>query len=721
MARENDSTARSARWLRRERASVPTLVAASRAGPVVGGTLGIVAALAGASEVASLPGAHQLAFVLATCASWAAVGLVAAGLGHLVTLALAPLGVRRTWGGWFALAAYVGIEVGFGACGLDTAIELLPLACLALGTVVVLDRLGRVASFLERTWGWAAAGIALHIASTVLVSRSAAASHGVVEIALWVGGCGPAAVLLLPLALGARSNSIVAVLLVAFCGVFARTLVPAPARAGVLFTRVPDGAALRGERPLNVLFVTVDTLRADAVGCYGGAPAVTPNIDRLASEGVLFETVQSPVPMTYPAHTSLFTGLDPGNHGVVNNMPWAIRADVETVPEVLARSMRYSTAAFVSGFTLKRDASRLFQRFELYDDTFSPLRVVPDAWVDSDLVTAARSFGEELGYKLRRLRYGGDRPADRTVDSAIEWLESGGHEPFFLWVHLFDPHLPYEPPPEHAHRHDPDYDGGIDGFWYRVPPKRKRAIVETSPRDVEHLRSLYRAEVTFADEQVGRLLDSLARAGLADDTLVVLTSDHGESLGEHEYWFDHSYFLYQTCLAVPLVVRLPAAHRGSLPPGSRVEAPVRLIDLAPTIVELTGVQAWWPTGDGRSLAPVFDGGAVPEASARAYSVTYDLRADNERYLLAVRDGNWKYVRTAARWDDLLLVPRTEQLYDLATDPGELRDLAGSNVEDLARLRALADARFEDWAAGDPAAAGALSADDRERLRDIGYL
>ena len=280
-----------------------------------------------------------------------------------------------------------------------------------------------------------------------------------------------------------------------------------------------------GSRPLNLLLITVDTLRADHLGCYGGADASTPAIDRLAKEGVLFEQASTCVPLTLPSHASILTGTYPAFHGAHNNGTYKVDDSVVTLAEVL-RGRGYRTGAVIGAFPL---ASRfgLTQGFDTYDDTLP----VPQE-------------GErKMGYA--------QRPADRVSRAGLEWLETKEGKPFFLWLHYFDPHSPYAPPEPFAAR-------------FRGRP--------------------YDGEVAFVDEQVGRVLERIRRPDFASNTLVVLMSDHGEGLGDHGEW-THGVFLYESTLRVPLLMALP----GVLPAGRRVGQPVRSIDVLPTVLELLRV------------------------------------------------------------------------------------------------------------------------------------
>ena len=236
----------------------------------------------------------------------------------------------------------------------------------------------------------------------------------------------------------------------------------------------------------DIVIITVDTLRADRLGCYGFAPARTPYIDRLASEGVLVEHAIAPTPITLPSHASIFTGLYPPAHGVRDNGRYRLPDDVTTLAERL-KADGYLTQAFVSSMVLHRRFN-LNQGFDGYDDEI-------------------RSEGDAKMFHFQ------ERSGARTMDRVTHWLETGPGSspgtPFFLWIHLFDPHQPYEPPEEDAKRAPTLYDG----------------------------------EIASVDRQIGRFVDALKKRGSFDDTVLVFTSDHGESLGEHRE-ATHALFIY---------------------------------------------------------------------------------------------------------------------------------------------------------------------------------
>jgi Flp pilus assembly protein TadD len=384
----------------------------------------------------------------------------------------------------------------------------------------------------------------------------------------------------------------------------------------------------------SVLLVTIDTLRADRLGCYGDAEARTPVVDRLAGQGVLFERAFTPAPITLPAHASLMTGQLPPAHGVRGNGGFVLPRDVPTLAEAL-RAAGLQTAAFVGGFPLERRFG-LGRGFDVYDDAFE------------------RAAGVHFEFAERR--------ALAVVDVARAWLRSHPGRAF-VWVHLFDPHAPYDPPPTFR-GNDP-----------------------------------YRGEIAAADGALGLLLaDWDARP---EASLIVITSDHGEAFGEHGEE-SHSIFVYDTTLRVPLVLRGPG-----LPAGRRVAAPVGLVDVAATVADAVGTQGL----PGRSLLPLARGGAAGAATGEGglYAETLAPRLDfGWSELRAWRDGRLKYIHA----------PRPE-LYDVEADAGETRDLAAARPEDTARLRGALEGALA--ASGERRERRPADAETAEKLRALGYV
>ncbi len=306
----------------------------------------------------------------------------------------------------------------------------------------------------------------------------------------------------------------------------------------------------------NVLLVTIDTLRADRLGCYGHTAAATPTLDGLAARGVRFATAVSHAPLTGPSHASILTGLTPLGHGFRDNGGFVLPGDVASAP-VLFQQAGYSTGAFVSGFPLDRRFG-MDRGFEVYDDRLP------------------------RGNDRRRTPYV-ERFANATTDVALRWLETAASRPgrpFFAWIHYYDPHAPYEPPGELARRFG------------------------ASPYD---------GEIAFVDQQLARVFGALERGGALARTLVVVLADHGESLGEHGEG-THGLFVYDATLRIPFLVAGPGV------PSGRVSTTVaRAADVLPTILDLVGRPPVAGL-DGRSLRPAVEGREMADAPCYAESL-----------------------------------------------------------------------------------------------------
>jgi choline-sulfatase len=418
-------------------------------------------------------------------------------------------------------------------------------------------------------------------------------------------------------------------------------------RAALLFLAVAavGGLALvvvratRPHRP-NLIVVTIDTLRADRVGAYGYGGAETPIMDGLARRGARFENVLTAVPITGPAHATLFTGHYPPVHGVRDNVAFTLDARHPTLSTVL-QGQGYRTAAFVAAFPVA--AAYGFGRgFDHYNEDFHP--------------APAGSQGAE-------------RPGNEVADRAIEWLKAAGEGPFFAWVHLYDPHHPYTPPADYASR-----------FAGR----------------------LYDGEVAFADAQLGRVLEAVEAAGRGEDTVVAVLADHGEGLGEHGE-VTHAILIYQSTLRIPFFLVGPG-----VPAGVTISPRVGLVDVFPTLLGLLGIES--PPGlPGRDLRRALEGERVPAESLYAESLFGRLTC------------RWSSLRSWVTEDWKLVQGAETELFDLRADPGEQRNLAAQEPLRVERMRAALQAAVRKMApAGDTARSAALSPEQEERLRSLGY-
>ncbi|MFN0150429.1 MAG: tetratricopeptide repeat protein [bacterium] len=416
-------------------------------------------------------------------------------------------------------------------------------------------------------------------------------------------------------------------------------------------------AALAARPGANLLLITIDTCRSDRISSYGNHRIRTPNLDALAARGVQFADAICQAPITLPSHCSIMTGLNPTAHGVRDNGRFTLDDAATTLAEVL-QERGYETAAFVGAFPVLAKFG-LAQGFETYSDEFAARRV--------------------RGHGVIR-----ERRAGEVTSKAIAWLSRSAGRPFFAWVHYFDPHWPYEPPE-------------IFGAQYPLFP--------------------YDGEIAYVDAEIGRLLDALAERGIAENTIVVATSDHGEGLGEHKE-LSHSVLVYDGAMRVPLIVapasRSESAHdsardaRDSKDPrgGILVASQVRTIDIMPTMLNLAGVDL--PHGlDGVALRDETGAPLPPEAGVcymESYASWYGFQWSPLR---ALRTSNWKFVEA----------PKSE-LYDLAADPREERNLLVSNARSGAPWRAaLAQIAVERGLSAE----ADMDAETVEGLRALGYI
>lgn len=425
------------------------------------------------------------------------------------------------------------------------------------------------------------------------------------------------------------------------------------------------------EKP-NVILISLDTTRADHLGCYGYANASTPAIDDLARRGVLFTQAASPAPLTLPAHSSMMTGFYPTYHGVRLNGTTALSQRHVTLAEALSGA-GYRTGAFVGAFVLDGRWG-LNQGFDEYDDRFDMKKVK-----HLDLA-------------------GTQRPANEVVDAALGWLDAQKSDaqkpdarkpdarknvPFFTWIHLYDAHTPYAPP-------EPLF----SEFGRRGPA------------------GLYDGEIAFVDRQVARVMTWLQQNGLDQRTIVVIAGDHGEALGSHGEG-THGFFIYDWAMRVPFIVATPFDDLQ----GVRVDSQVSLVDVFPTVLALTGIDAK-TKAHGRSLLPVmFRPGmfppGTPEADA-AYAYGESMAPELQfgwSPLHALRSPRYKFIDA----------PRPE-LYDLTADPGELTNIAAREPKLAAAMGQELDRLMAETSRGAPASEEAdLDQETLERLASLGYV
>jgi choline-sulfatase len=422
---------------------------------------------------------------------------------------------------------------------------------------------------------------------------------------------------------------------------------------------IASDSSLLDREKHNVLVVVVDSLRADRLGAYGhDRVGVSPRIDQLAAEGMTFERAQTAATWTLPSVASLFTGLQPLTHGTYNASE-ALAEPHVTLAETLGL-FGYSTAGFVSGIFLN-------QQFGL-NQGFS-------TW--SDIPVDFSSKGPRPPRKT----------SDDLVPEVLDWLKGNKQEQFFLFVHLMDVHPPLDLPADGDTRvFDPDYSGIWDDesldlrikkrtFGRTVHRKGGRAATLTE-RDVAHLNARYDAGVQYSDRYFGQILDALEQHGLDDETIVVLTSDHGLDLLEHNTLFSYpSQAPYEEISAVPLIIRHPDG-----PEGLRIKDPVSLVDVLPTLLDLLGLPAN-EGAEGRSVMPAMLGEPLPPVDLYCFG-SPEREAEPDRMTMSVERGGKKLLTHSIAPFDFF----TTELYDLTADPGERQDLSLTDHETLGALQ-----------------------------------
>lgn len=417
----------------------------------------------------------------------------------------------------------------------------------------------------------------------------------------------------------------------------------------------------------NVILIVADAMRADRLGCYGFGRPTSPNIDRLAAGGMRFTDAGTVVPSTLASFATLFTSNYPKEHGAFRN-GFPVFESFPTLAESF-RDADYETAAFVSSFCLV-SAFGADRGFDHYDEEMKDSTILPD----NKLVRSAGDVTEAF------LRWHDNRRSDR---------------PFFAMVHYFDPHFPYRPPERFA--------SAFVRSGRATPEGTMQEIVKAAgdlfkgggmPNELAlGLHDLYCAEIAYMDEQIGRIVELFREEGAdGGETLIIFTADHGETFWEHAEYFSHGHTVYQTAVNVPLIFNCP----GLVPAGTSCDEPVSNIDLGPTLLNLGGIEVPREfTGvpfDARVTGRAADDGGVPlrllfAEGTKPYQVEKDAPRPNFFKAKSVRRGPWKYIA----------VPYMErsELYNVADDPGEMRDLAGR--EEHAAIEAALRREVRRWA------------------------
>ncbi|MCP5039591.1 MAG: sulfatase-like hydrolase/transferase [bacterium] len=447
-----------------------------------------------------------------------------------------------------------------------------------------------------------------------------------------------------------------------------------------------DAPPLPEVRDLNVALFVLDTTRADAVEGYGADDVHTPTFARLAREGVRFQNARSTSAWTLPSHGSIFTSLYPSQHGAHAEGAGLVK-DRTTLSQLLGRTHEAAGFSENPHIVEARGFARGFDHFE-------------ETWREQETHEVPPPTEERIAH----------------------WLEGRDRsKPFFLFVNLMTPHLPYVPSPQHQARFVPNLDDRIIDNFRGVEESHARMQIMGKLAfrrlDFSILRALYRADVSYADERLGNILSLLGGKPVLDKTLVIVVSDHGENIGHHGL-MEHQFCLYESLLHVPLVMRLP----GTLEAGSVRYDAVQLVDILPTILDaLDWPREAWPAVEGRSLLeepvdrwrPSYAEIMRPirqEPLFKAIDPDFDF-APFLRRLKSVQVGTLKLIASERG---------ARELYDLASDPGERTNLASRRPEDVARLERL----LLDWAGGwepEQGDTAEVDGETREALRALGYL
>ncbi len=402
---------------------------------------------------------------------------------------------------------------------------------------------------------------------------------------------------------------------------------------------------LKKSSGLNIILISVDTLRADRLRCYGFNMIETPNIDRLAEEGIYFENCYSSTPLTLPSHCSILTGTSPLYHRIRDNGGFVLDEKQIVVSEILKKK-GFKTSAFVSAYVLDSKWG-LSQGFDYYFDRFD--------------LSKYKTIG--LGDVQRR--------ADETIDEVIKWIEANGDEKFFAFVHLYDPHSPYEPPP---------------------------------PYDKIYQGRPYLGEIAFTDFQIGRFLKFLEEKGLLEKSIIIFLSDHGESLGEHGEG-THGFFVYESVIHVPLIVRTPFQNLR----GIRVKSNVQLVDITPTILNLASISDYG-FAQGNSLVDYFFSPFKENLEKIYFETFYPRYHFGWSELKGIKWGKWKYISA----------PKPE-LYDISSDPREVHNLYNDRKDIAKKLEDFLSEIIEKYSLKEEIKYQNLDQETMEKLAALGYI
>ncbi len=452
------------------------------------------------------------------------------------------------------------------------------------------------------------------------------------------------------------------------------------------------------EPPRNLIVISIDTLRADHMSLHGYERPTTPRIDAFAQRAATFDRAIAPWPKTVPSMTSMFTSRYPHNTGIMFGSRGQYIPDEQLMLAEIAKANGLNTAAILTNGVLG-SATNFNQGFDTYIETYKE---------DSPLGLESRNTADTV-----------------TLYAQLQLRKQAAAGPFFLWVHYVDPHARYNPPEEYAapfmvdEHYDPtklrlnednnNFHGGVAGkYWQRNDGQEERGWYYAQ----------YDGEIAYTDYQIGLLFDEMQRLGLFENTTVMITADHGESLGEHQYFFEHGWFPYHACGWVPWVAYWPEMPN----PGSRVAYPTSLLNLVPTIAEVMGWNVEGAGFHGRSVVPVI-------AQDAAYAAPYVVQGGGEgglrphQFTRAIQDGEWKLVYTPSARYQALQQGVEYELYNVIEDPDETSNVAEDHPDVVERLRVELQEIIAATGpiAGPPGREPRYTEAELESLRALGYI
>jgi arylsulfatase A-like enzyme len=449
----------------------------------------------------------------------------------------------------------------------------------------------------------------------------------------------------------------------------------------------------------NVLLITIDTLRADHLGCYGYRLETSPNIDKFAKSGVLFTDCTVQWPKTWPSMASMITGAYPKTTGMQGKRRF-LPTSFNVMSEIFGEA-GYITGAVISNFNIGKKFG-FEQGFDHFVESWE------DKWIEK--------WGN-VPFKFRPGIIKKYTNATVVTNLALSWLkEIKGSSPFFLWLHYMDPHGPYIPPPDYkaffkdTHGYEPVPLEKIHP--YQIQERNDKPIT-----DIGFYKAQYDREIRYLDDEIGRLLSELAKLGLETNTLIVFTADHGESLGDHDYYLDHGKLPYQACAHIPLIL----VQEDVLPSNRTFNHSVGLIDVSATVLDLSGIKV--PVSfEGQSLSGLIVG--EEEASVPGY-VFMESGYHWSGFQKTVRCGRWKLINFKDGKKPHRKNGPEFELYHIYEDPSELNNIASKHPEIVKTLRRV----LEEWYSsgprfieeGEEVDLDSLDERSREMLRSLGYI